>query len=808
MNNHRLQHEYLWQLLATVPSTATWEVPIVLSVELDSPMWFIVIDKNIDLKEERLFYHRKTSNIVYVYWVNRSLPVVHDIWSQVVLDPTSSINYILDNLEEQNYIYQKSEQDVIIKWGNFFINWEMVEIPDLDTEWAWLLVLWQDNNVYIDLDNWEFVITTDELTDKFYIWEIFVELSWNISWIDTVKTKNISNWLSSDLKDKLINIDTDLYERLANKTTTIRDISLASDILYPTELAVATWLDWKVDKIAGKWLSTNDFTDLLKDWLDDLLWLDLSWDDYEKLANKTTTIRDISLASDILYPTELAVATWLDWKVDKIAGKGLSTNDFTDLLKDKLDWLENITWLENAIWEKGITVSVSDWVATIWLDYVTMTSTWAKNISVFPIWGTAAHWQNEREILDTQMYIVLPDEVRSWFYWDVNISWITSINRLRVYTQWSENWKMLIQTHIRVVDLEWNLSCKRISIPYQVDINTGHSYFDLKPESFTWLDLQDWNTMYVQIFRHWVWATDPEFTQNWDIDDYDTLTTEVRVKSMYINYEIDSIPDNQIIVQDEWISLTPSNIINFIWDWVVATYNNWVIDVTIPWWIDSDTGNKMYIHNELSANNIWNITHPLNTEDIILQCYDENNNPIEINNYDIIDASNIQIELTDSIKWKCVILWKTNISSWWLPWSMYIHTQWSTSNTWSMSHGLDTEDIILQCYDQNNNPIQINDYTIVDSNNVTINLTDSISWKCVILWQSEPSSTSVNDKNYTESFTNVSSWITITHNLGKYCNVVVVDSSLTEIISSVQYVNLNTVNVTWVWSNTGMVICN
>jgi hypothetical protein len=38
MNNHNLQYEYLSQLLATVPSTATGEIPILLSVELDSPM--------------------------------------------------------------------------------------------------------------------------------------------------------------------------------------------------------------------------------------------------------------------------------------------------------------------------------------------------------------------------------------------------------------------------------------------------------------------------------------------------------------------------------------------------------------------------------------------------------------------------------------------------------------------------------------------------------------------------------------------------------------------------------------------------
>jgi hypothetical protein len=277
---------------------------------------------------------------------------------------------------------------------------------------------------------------------------------------------------------------------------------------------------------------------------------------------------------------------------------------------------------------------------------------------------------------------------------------------------------------------------------------------------------------------------------------------------MYLNYEMDTIPDNQIIVQDEWVSLTPSNIINFIWEWVTATYNWWVIDVEIPWAIPNENSNLMYIHNQGVVSNIWNISHTLNTEDIILQCYDSSNNPIEINDYTIIDWWNIQVELTSSISWKCVIIWKANQSSTWLPWSMYIHNQWSANNTWNISHWLDTEDIILQCYDSSNNPILIDDYTIVDSNNITLNLTWTVDWRCVVLWQSEPWTSSVDDKNYTESFTNISWWITITHNLNKYCSVVVVDDTLTQIICSVKYTNLNTVDITWVWSNTWMVICN
>lgn len=68
----------------------------------------------------------------------------------------------------------------------------------------------------------------------------------------------------------------------------------------------------KVDKVTGKGLSTNDFTDALKQKLED------------------------SVAYD-----DTAVRNLIALKVDKVTGKDLSTNDFTTAYKEKLDGLEN-----------------------------------------------------------------------------------------------------------------------------------------------------------------------------------------------------------------------------------------------------------------------------------------------------------------------------------------------------------------------------------------------------------------------------------------------------------------------------------
>ena len=91
-------------------------------------------------------------------------------------------------------------------------------------------------------------------------------------------------------------------------------------------------LDSKVDKVEGKGLSTNDYTNEDKSKID-------------SIDNKVDKIEGKGLSTND-YTTEeknrLANITIdIDNKVDKIEGKGLSTNDYTTLEKNKLAGLEN-----------------------------------------------------------------------------------------------------------------------------------------------------------------------------------------------------------------------------------------------------------------------------------------------------------------------------------------------------------------------------------------------------------------------------------------------------------------------------------
>ena len=156
---------------------------------------------------------------------------------------------------------------------------------------------------------------------------------------------------------------------------------------YYTKTETNNLLDNKVDKVSGKGLSTNDFTDAYKQQIDD---------------NKTA-IETLNSDSSIVGSVDSKVATaysnatsYTDTecakKVDKVSGKGLSTNDFTDELKTKLDNLENyddtalgnrVTANENAITvlngDTTVNGSVDKKVATCLTDSKSYTDTSIQN---------------------------------------------------------------------------------------------------------------------------------------------------------------------------------------------------------------------------------------------------------------------------------------------------------------------------------------------------------------------------------------------------------------------------------------------
>ena len=86
-------------------------------------------------------------------------------------------------------------------------------------------------------------------------------------------------------------------------------------------------LDDKVDKVTGKQLSTEDFTTVLKTKLEGL---------YQVVVDSA-----FDLTSENAIQNKVVKAA-LDDKVDKVSGKQLSTEDFTTVLKTKLEGLYQV----------------------------------------------------------------------------------------------------------------------------------------------------------------------------------------------------------------------------------------------------------------------------------------------------------------------------------------------------------------------------------------------------------------------------------------------------------------------------------
>lgn len=117
-----------------------------------------------------------------------------------------------------------------------------------------------------------------------------------------------------------------------------------SDAKYATIEVVNT----KVDKIEGKGLSTEDYTSNDKTKLAGIeegaqvnIITSVSGRTGDVVLSKTDVgLNDVDNTSDLDKPISTATQSALDLKVDKVSGKGLSTNDYTSEEKSKLEGIE------------------------------------------------------------------------------------------------------------------------------------------------------------------------------------------------------------------------------------------------------------------------------------------------------------------------------------------------------------------------------------------------------------------------------------------------------------------------------------
>ena len=164
MQNLFLKKDYKTYLTVTLPNTSTWEVWITLNDSTDSDKGYLLLEPGT-VKEESIFYHRRTGNTVYCYGINRDNPVEH--LSTAIVYMANSIdymNYIISQTYEQTFIYKKNASHVIITGGSFYIDGENLIFSEVDTSAALTnksLIANSNNYLYIKDGDYYITATAD-----------------------------------------------------------------------------------------------------------------------------------------------------------------------------------------------------------------------------------------------------------------------------------------------------------------------------------------------------------------------------------------------------------------------------------------------------------------------------------------------------------------------------------------------------------------------------------------------------------------------------------------------------------------------
>lgn len=142
----------------------------------------------------------------------------------------------------------------------------------------------------------------------------------------------------------VMNADTgyyDIYAKVDTEVVRLDDVSINLDAYSTTEqmnAAIATAIANKVDAVEGKGLSTEDFTTAEKEKLAGIA-AEANVNVIDGVSEEFSVSEDGKILSILKVAQDkvTGLSDALAGKVDKVEGKGLSTNDFTDELKTKLE---------------------------------------------------------------------------------------------------------------------------------------------------------------------------------------------------------------------------------------------------------------------------------------------------------------------------------------------------------------------------------------------------------------------------------------------------------------------------------------
>lgn len=187
----------------------------------------------------------------------------------------------------------------------------------------------------------------DKMTNKQYRWSgtQYTEIPKTIALGETSSTAYAGD-KGKKVTDDLIahKNDTDNPHNVSKYQIGLSNVDNTSDLTKPISLAVQALFDSLDAELEEKFNDINDDIDDVDSKIDTHI---SNNSNPHSVTKSQVGLGNVDNTSDINKPISTATQNALNNKVDKITGKGLSTNDFTTSLKSKLELLPSYTTLNN-----------------------------------------------------------------------------------------------------------------------------------------------------------------------------------------------------------------------------------------------------------------------------------------------------------------------------------------------------------------------------------------------------------------------------------------------------------------------------
>lgn len=239
MSKFYIKKQYKTTNSVIVPDFADAEQTFHLASAPESDMGWIIIAP-WTANEETCFFHRAVGNTVYVHWVNRSNPNIHAIGTIVYYASTIDyLNYLLSRQNHQMYIYKKTDDNIVVVGGEFYVWGIYTTVPSMDTSLGLPnQTLLLNTTSWIHLIDGVYTILPARDNAHYYVGNVITDISWVITEINLANVAYISakgnKWDKGDQWDAGIT-----YRGAYNNGTTYapRDVVLYEGQLYINILA-------------------------------------------------------------------------------------------------------------------------------------------------------------------------------------------------------------------------------------------------------------------------------------------------------------------------------------------------------------------------------------------------------------------------------------------------------------------------------------------------------------------------------------------------------------------------------------------